>query len=264
MRRNPYAKTDDTIRKIMHAAFPEFAGKQVQITPHSGRINLTSYWDEGSKKEFAFVRLPDFKSAPIPTQSPYDPAIPGLKDYQMIPGVLVVEWSYLRGKRTTPIIHTHPDNFNQVALPAPAVELTFVQALALLVSRMYKGGYRLDEFNRFVGLGKAAFEKARAELVAMGLLTANNALTVEGKNAASQWRDEYALAEKYGIKKRAFNPVKRDSLYVGDRVGWVGRKGIWGVVIGFGGHRKQSVQVMWSNGRYRTMTADKVWKMPRR
>jgi len=262
--RNPYVKPDETVRKIMHAAFPAFSGKQVEIRPHAGKMNLTGYWDEGSKQEFAFVRLPDLKAASIPTQSPYDPPIAGLKDYQMVPGVLVVEWTYVRGKRMTPRIHVHPDNMNQIALPAPKIELTFIQAIVLFMSRHYISSARFPEFQRFVGLGLADYDRTRSELRAMGLLSANKAVTIAGRNVAEAWRDEYQIAEQYGIKKRAFNPVGSNALFVGDRVRRLDRRGTWGVVIGFKKHGKRIVQVMWASGAYRTVPAETLMKIERR
>lgn len=199
---NPYVRLDDAVKKIMKKTFPGFKGREVRIIVTDGTLDLASYWSGGSKSDFAFVRLTDMQAMPIPVQSPFDRPIRGIDAYKMSEGVAVVEWSYFSGKRMTPKIYVHPANVNQLELPAPQAELSFIQALVLLLSRMYTSSYRLEEFKRFTGLRKAEYEAARSGLFEMGLMTKNKALTTEGKNVAGQWRDEYALAEKYGVKRR--------------------------------------------------------------
>lgn len=196
---NPYVKADEIVRKIMRAAFPDWKGREVEIKPHDGTINLASYWSGGSRSFFAFVRLSDLKSMGVPAQSMFDRPITGIDRYRMMPGALVVEWSVYRGKRMTPIIYVHPENVSQVALPAPAVELDLIHALGLLVTRRYISAARYKEFNQWTNASKAQYEAVRVDLQAMGLLKKNNSLTTEGKNVVSQWDDEYAVVRAYGI-----------------------------------------------------------------
>lgn len=198
-KRNPYVKIDEQIRKIMKAAIPGWKGREVKIQPHDGTLDLASYWSEGSREYFYFVRLDNLKSAEVPQQSMFDRPISGIDKYRMQPGVLVIRQSIYRGKYMTPTIYVHPQDLSQVVLPAPAVELDVIHALALLATRRYISSARYPEFAKWTNASKAQYNAVRKDLQAMGLLKKNNALTTEGKNVASQWVDEYALLRAYGI-----------------------------------------------------------------
>ena len=198
--KNPYAKLDDTLKRIMKAAFPEWKGHDVELVVHNNTIDLASDWSGGTRESFAFVRLSDFKSAAVPSQSVFGPQIGGLADYQMVPGVLVVAYLIYRGKRMRPRIYVHPDDVNQMALPAPAVELDVIHALCLLATRMYISSARYGEFRDWTNATKVQYEAIRKDLQSMGLLSKGNSLTVDGRNVVEKWKDEYALLRTYGIE----------------------------------------------------------------
>jgi hypothetical protein len=203
-RRNPYVKPDKMVLKIMRAAFPDFSGQQVEIVPHAGTINLASYWSGGSIERYAFVRLDNLRAQRVPEQSEFSPQIPGLSEFKMVPGVVVVSHNTFQGKRTTPRIYVHPDNMNQLALPAPSVELDMIQALALLATRMYISSARYEAFRNWTNATKAQYDAIRGQLQAKGMLKANNSLTIDGRNVAAKWRDEYAVCETYGVEPVAY------------------------------------------------------------
>lgn len=95
--------------------------------------------------------------------------------------------STYRGKEYYSVA-VHPDYFERFEAQQPeAPALTVRQALALVVTAGYKGGYRAGEFARI--LPAEHYEPARAELREMGLLKKNNAITPEGRNAAEPFPD---------------------------------------------------------------------------
>ena len=203
-RRNPYVKPDKMVLKIMRAAFPNFSGQQVEIVPHAGTINLASYWSGGSLERYAFVRLDNLRAQLVPEQSEFLPQIPGLSEFKMVPGVVVVNHNTFQGKHITPRIYVHPDNMNQLALPAPTVELDMIQALALLATRMRISSARYEAFREWTNATKAQYEAVRKQLQEKGLLAKNNSLTIDGRNIAAKWRDEYEVCKTYGVEPAAY------------------------------------------------------------
>ena len=195
-RRNPYAKPGKMVLKIMRASFPSFSGPMVEIVPHAGTINLASYWNCGSLERYVLVRLDTIKSQLVPVQS----------EFKMVPGVVVVSHSTFgeQGKSTTPRIYVHPDNMNQLALPAPAVELDMIQALALMATRKYMSMFRYEFFQDWTNATKAQYDAIRRQLQEKGLLTKNNSLTIDGRNIAAKWRDEYEVCKTYGVEPAAY------------------------------------------------------------
>ena len=49
-------KPDETIRKIVQAAFPDYSGKKFKLST-SIPSRLDSYWDGGSRDYYAFYHL---------------------------------------------------------------------------------------------------------------------------------------------------------------------------------------------------------------
>lgn len=85
-------------------------------------------------------------------------------------------------------IYCHPDNISKL-IPAD-LPLTLHQKVVLNITRGYISSYRLEEARRF-GIGKHKWESVKAQLIVMGLMMSNGALTTKGKNEAAKYNFNY-------------------------------------------------------------------------
>jgi hypothetical protein len=168
--------------KIIKAAYPDYRGKGDVSVNSSGRFDCTErYWSEGCRNYYVIVRLADCMVAKIPGVNPlhdtadqYDCAIPA--------GYAVVCRKF-RGTRELMEISVSSENVAQF-LPAPQAELTENQAKCLEATRSYKSSYAgISNYRQHAsGLSESAWAEAKAQLIQMGLLAKNGAVTTAGKN----------------------------------------------------------------------------------
>lgn len=124
----------------------------------------------------------------MPAQSMFDRPIQGADAVILPDGFACVEHSIFCGQDSGITIHIRPEN-SAGLLPAP-VELTRDQRIVLVATRSLKSSYqgisnyRFHEAHRDTGISLDAWNRAKSELQARGLLDARGALTVAGKNAA--------------------------------------------------------------------------------
>jgi hypothetical protein len=90
--------TDKTIKQLALAAFPEYRGRKFFTEVQQGPLDLRSFWDEGSRDYFTFVRLADGETCAMPPQSPYDKQIKGMGEVTIPPGFVCVRHSYYCGR----------------------------------------------------------------------------------------------------------------------------------------------------------------------
>jgi hypothetical protein len=57
------------LRQVILAAFPDYRKKKAWFSAFSGDHNINSYWDEGSKAEYAIVELATMQRRPLPTRT---------------------------------------------------------------------------------------------------------------------------------------------------------------------------------------------------
>jgi hypothetical protein len=182
------------IRRILEAA-RGVAGKRngdVSVGVFSGPRVMNSYWDDGSRDEFALVELSTHRAWEVPTTHPFYDRLPNgercgtLELRELPPGCCLVEGGYFRGKARGYRLHFREENLVGL-LPAPAAELSDRAKSALNIICSMRGGYRADEFSR-AGLGKyGADNPIVVELQSAGLVSINKAgavaVTTAGRNA---------------------------------------------------------------------------------
>jgi hypothetical protein len=172
------------VREIVTAAFPAYKGRKIKIRTCE-TLNVASYWSEGSRSYFAFVRLSGAHCLGIvPDQSAYDPQIPGSERVVLSPEVACVEHEIFAGKDRGITIHVHPSALNPSLLAAPTA-LDDDERKVLIATRSYKPSYNGDpEYRRHqTRLSREAWDAAKARLQARGLLNKAGAITVAGRNA---------------------------------------------------------------------------------
>lgn len=77
-------KTAPDVKRVIQAAFPAYKKHRAFVSVFNGGVNVNSYWDGGSKSEFAVVEIATFRRASLPTSThPYfDVASKGLTNAQ--------------------------------------------------------------------------------------------------------------------------------------------------------------------------------------
>lgn len=133
---------DRTIKRIVSVAFPNYRKRTAWLSTFSERgQQINSYWDGGTRDEYAIVRLDDMTRAPMPSVGhPYfevrGAGIPSGEDqYVSIdrvgnvtlkalpPGFVLVCAGTFCGKPATAKIYVNPADMPRM-LPAPAPKHT--------------------------------------------------------------------------------------------------------------------------------------------
>jgi len=149
-------------------------------------MDLTSYWDGGSRSYFQVLELATGKAMGVPQNgTPFDNG----RNFQNVempaPGFAVVERSIFLGKESGLHLHLHPENAAKF-LPAPT-ELTADGRIVLDYTATRKSSYagknRQQMANEDNGITLERWNVASDSLKSKGLLNKSGAITVAGKNA---------------------------------------------------------------------------------
>ena len=123
------------LKQVILAAFPSYRKKTCFFSAFNGEQNINSYWDGGSRDEYAVVELASMRRIPMPMAShPYfDVAVHGLASKEteavrsdhagniylkVLPvGFALVSAGTFCGKPATAHIYFNPDNLAKY-LPA--------------------------------------------------------------------------------------------------------------------------------------------------
>lgn len=202
--------TDPAAVKIGRAAYPDYTGRKFELAIHDkGGMKLTSYWDGGSRNYYTVVKLEDFTTLEVPQNgTPFDGYGYGIDAPLPAPGIAVIEHSIFCGKDSGLTIHIHAENAAPL-LPARA-ELTWEEKVVLVATKSLKSSYagipeyRFHEAHEDAGITRAAWDAAKAGLIARKLLNAAGAITVDGRNASSGCGDLWSVA-----REREDSPVSR-------------------------------------------------------
>lgn len=184
-------------RRLVAAAFPDYAGRKFALVVEPGPMSVGSYWDGGSRNCFAVVRLADYAALPVPTAHPvFDGTIPPLE----IPaGCVIVEHSIFCGKDAGITFHVRPDGgFLPPEKPVLSFEDRVVLTASVSLKPSYNGirEYRFHEARRECGIGRAAWDATKADLTARGYLNKAGAITAAGRNALPPFADLRRLAKE--------------------------------------------------------------------
>lgn len=198
-----------------------YNGRQFNVNPAES-ITCTSYWDGGSKTDWAVVMPSGSKTDwAVVTQigsssmtttrnmqvsemgisvwfvgecgSPFSPPAP---TFTVTPDMIVIAHSIFCGKDMGITFYVHPSRLPAL-LPAPSAALSREQRIVLCATRSLKSSYagisnfRFHEAHQQTGISLADWDRSKAELISMGLLNKAGAITVSGRNAIGQYLDLY-------------------------------------------------------------------------
>lgn len=176
------------------ASFPDYRGRKFRLTPCESVTLTNAYWDGGSRSEYTAVNLdtgsatsacpaitnPFAPTGPMGTRGPAVVVIPER--------TVIVARHVFCGHDSGIEIFARPSDVAPL-LPAPASSLTEEQRIVLHYTRSRKpsyGGisnYRFHSANAETGISLAAWDRAKAALIASGHLNKAGAITNLGRNA---------------------------------------------------------------------------------
>ena len=132
---------DPNISRILNVANISGSKKTIKINIFSGPMSMNSYWDEGSKQEFAFVNLENFSAWQVPSSHPYfdqkdDGGRCGILQITELPeNVCLVVGGIFCGKPTSITIYLREENRTKLLPHNDGAELTTEQKKALNLIR---------------------------------------------------------------------------------------------------------------------------------
>lgn len=181
---------DASIAPIARTAFPNYNGKTCKVD-NFRPMRVNSYWDGGSKDEFALIDLATKQQWRIPTSHPHFDRQPNgsavgiLECNELPPNCALVRHSIFCGKDAGLTIFVRPDNLAPL-LPMK-VELTDDEQRVLVCTRSYKSSYAGISDYRFKQskMTPESWEAAKSSLICKKLLNKAGAITDAGRNAIS-------------------------------------------------------------------------------
>lgn len=204
-----YIKPDETIKKIVKAAFPDYNGKKFQLST-SVPTRLDSYWDGGSRNYYVFVELATMKSISLPSNHPlFEPNNP--RDLKILPnGIVIVQHTFFCGKDMGITIYANQDQL--VPLLPEAQELSRDEKIVLYFTKSYKSSYAGISNYRFhlakKYITQENWEIAKQSLISKKLLNKAGAVTPEGRNQAPG-RDFERVLHRYGFENEMCSMCKK-------------------------------------------------------
>lgn len=138
-------------------------------------------WSGGTREVYCAVRLADGRVLPVSDtiSAPWNESRQD-RVYKLEPGIAVAVTGSFCGKNAGLTIFARQEDIAP-ALPAPAAELSEAAAKVLEATCAYKSAYRREYLHQ-AGLRDAQIEAAKAELLALGYLTKQGAVTPAGRN----------------------------------------------------------------------------------
>ena len=177
-------RSDPTVDRIVRAAWPSYTGQRVSAVLTDTVRFYGTQWDEGSRRDYAILRLADMKRVPI-EEAPFL-AFRAAREGPQDPRRL------RRGRAQHRPLRQHRDlhaGRERERPPARPTELSEDERIVLIATRSLKssyGGvpnYRYHEARRARGITLDRWNAAKASLIEKKLLTKAGAITPEGRNA---------------------------------------------------------------------------------
>lgn len=182
---------DPVAKKLAHASFPDYTGRKFKVTvvPEGSAIDVTSYWDGGTREYFVVMNLITLKTVPVPQNGdPYTKRIAPVKIHE---NMCVVSHSIFMGKDMGLTFTISEKNAAQL-LPDTSTNLDKKEKTVLVLLRSLKPAYRRDEA-RQAGISSTEYDTLVANLKVKQYVSSSGGITPKGRNAISDIRDLYQL-----------------------------------------------------------------------
>lgn len=177
--------SDETAKRLAKASFPDYKGRnfKVVVVKDGTEIDITSYWDEGSRDYYAIVHLPTMKSIAVPENNGMN-SVHKTKPVKVQQDICVVRRTISRGKDFG-LDFIIPESNATKMLPAKE-EITDDEKTVLAITRGKISSARPEYYSR-KGLSPERVKEIQAGLYKKGLIQKNGALTPAGKNAIGNY-----------------------------------------------------------------------------
>jgi len=181
------------VQAMARRAFPDYGGRKFKLD-YSGRpVNVTSYWDGGSRDYYVALDLATGRTLPVPQNgTPFDGGPVAPDGVSVPPGYIIAEHSIFCGKDMGLTFYVHPDSATKF-LPPPSTitddERTVLGATSSL-RNTYAGetNIRFKRARRHNGITQERWNTASVSLVDAKLLNKAGAITTAGRNAIANDR----------------------------------------------------------------------------
>jgi len=174
---------DPLAKKLAHASFPDYNGRKfkVRIVPEGTDIDITSYWDGGSRDYFAVVNLVTMRSVPVPQNG--DPNTKRLHPIKIHENMCVVEHAIFMGKDAGLTFIISEKNAAQL-LPPSSEDLSSDEKKVLFLVRSTISRVR-REYAAEAGIDAKKYDELTVGLKKKGYLSPSGGITPKGKNVVS-------------------------------------------------------------------------------
>ena len=182
-----YLDATPEVKSMARMAFPNYTGRKFKLDNSGRPVNVTSYWDGGSRDYYSAVNLSTGERIDVPQNgTPFDGG-PVAPDGVTVPaGYVIAMRSIFGGKDMGVTFYVNPETATQF-LAAPDV-LTEDELNVLGCTRRFKNTYggMTDIRFRESGLTRDAWDTASDALKSRKLLNKAGAITTSGRNAINQ------------------------------------------------------------------------------
>jgi len=176
------------VKAMASKVFPSYRGRKFKLDNSGRAVNVTSYWDGGSRDYYAMIDLGTDRRLDVPQNGTWFDGGPIAPDGVTVPpGYMLAEHSIFMGKDYGITFYVNPDTAVGF-LPTPET-LTADEHNVLTSTASWKntyqgvGNYRFIESRRNTGITADRWEAAKAALIGRKLLNKAGAITVSGRNA---------------------------------------------------------------------------------
>lgn len=190
-------KDNPIVNQIVKATFPN-NHKPVEIREFCGPVRMNSYWDSGSKDEFALYDTISLKVYEVPTSHPFfdrksnGDRVGNIELKELPPHCVLAKGGYFMGKPSRVTLYFHEDNLIELIPFEDELEFSEEEKKAAAIICGIKGGpYRKEYFEK-ERLGEFNQENPHIKkLVSHSLVKINKAgaiqATTECRNKVANW-----------------------------------------------------------------------------
>lgn len=176
------------VKAMVAKVFPEYTGRKFKLDNSGHPVDVRSYWDGGSRDNFAALNLETNKVLAVPQNgTPFDGGPIAPNGVIVPPGFMIAEHTIFCGKDLGITFHVNAETSLKFLPTVPSI--TDDESNVLTATRSYKNTYggetdiRFRECRRKTGITRERWDTAKASLTTAGLLNKAGALTTPGKNA---------------------------------------------------------------------------------
>lgn len=176
------------VKAMARKVFPDYTGRKFKLDNSGRPVNVTSYWDGGSRDYFTALNLNTNQVMTVPQNgTPFDGG-PIAPNGVIVPeGFMIAEHSIFCGKDTGITFYVNPKT--STGFLPPVSSLTDCERVVLEFTSRYKNTYggetnlRFKEARRATQITVDNWDIAKSDLMREGMLTLSGAITTKGKNA---------------------------------------------------------------------------------